>query len=289
MYHPAKVTSFGTSEFESQPLRKQRETHMIQISAMNRKRFRAIRKSEFKKLHEIGNLPYNFFDVLYNLKGAVLHSKISEKKFHNVTATGDKGIEAIFNEEVEGISNSLIKWFTTYGACKGDFIKLSTILKPFMPKITQKILGVIYNNAKAWIVMNKTYKNVVADNNRIDYHKLKLFCNDEGEYLKDRIAPMTKEKYIAFFQDLFRKRYPEMWKMIKPNVPLLGKGSIILGRAEGYSHDQYVYIKNGKIIFDMGFPIKQCEKKIMDDKIIDKDYYISLKREAEEIEYANNH
>lgn len=80
-----------------------------------------------------------------------------------------------------------------------------------------------------------------------------------------------------------------MWKMIKPNVPLLGKGSIILGKCEGYRHDQYVYIKNEKIIFDMGLPIKQCEEKIQDKKIIDKDYYISLKREAEEIEYANNH
>ena len=96
---------------------------------------------------------HTLHEVIAAVKKVVLMAKMGDDKFENKTVTGNHKLENIINEAVTGetVTEAFVKWFASYDSHKGDFIKLSLMFRPFLPKITQKILGEVYDFAKKYL------------------------------------------------------------------------------------------------------------------------------------------
>jgi len=255
---------------------------------VNRKTFR---KNQLKMLSEQTTV-HTLHEVIGSMKKVVLMAKMGDDKFANKTVTGNHKLEQIINEMVTGesVTEAFVKWFAGYDSHKGDFIKLSLMFRPFLPKITQKILGEVYDFAKKYLPKFSQYKSFQqrAYHNS-NFNEEDVYYDNDGCRRDDRLKPLPEYAYINFFAKVFKKRHPELWYIVQPHIPIVGITKISIG--QGGPSYQFVSVKDRRIVVDMESVIAILSDKINnydDEKSPVKDRYVLLRSKARSIADDNN-
>ena len=226
---------------------------------VRRKDFRIDRKQYFAKDQQ--KLSYTFAQLIGTVKKVVLSAKMTDTKFENKSVTGSKVLERIINEagfsKGETIQSMFSKYFMSYDCRKSDFKKMSQMFRIFLPKMTQVIMGEIYDFAMKYQRWNCDYKKSIERSHRQpNYHEQNVYYDDKGCMNDERLKPLNAIGYKYFAQKLFYKRYPELWYAVKPDVPLIGQVSMSVGGKSTYGDLVSFCVEGTKISFDMYSIIK---------------------------------
>ena len=190
---------------------------------------------------------------------------MGDDKFENKTVTGNKELEEIINDvslgENETIQSKFAKWFCGYRSLKGDFVKMSIMFRPFLPRMTQKIMGEIYEFAKEYQRWNTQHKSfLLGSYRRAKFDEPDVYYDVDGEKNEERLKPLSESAYEYFFQKTFKKRHPDLWRIVQPNTPVTGESSMYIGSGD-FNH-QYVSVRGTKVIIEMGNVVSVLNKKI---------------------------
>jgi len=254
---------------------------------INRKTFR---KKQREMLSEQTSA-HTLHEVIGAVKKVVLMAKMSDDKFKNRTITGNDKLEQIINKMTTGesVTESFVKWFDGYDSHKGDFVKLSLMFRPFLPKITQKALGEIYDFAKKYLPKFSQYKSFQQMSyQNPNFNEKNVYYDDVGNAKNERLKPLPEYAYINFFAKVFKKRHPELWYIVQPHIPIVGTTKISIG--QGRSSCQIMSVKGNKVIIDMDSVISILSDKINkyeDKESPIKDKYILLREKARRIDDNN--
>ena len=257
---------------------------------VNRKKFRMKRKKEDAEYLKQQKMVYSFNQLMGSLKKAVLGAKMGSVEFENKTITGNKQLENLINkfDGETAIETQLAQWFSLGGSYKGDFKRLSQMFRLFMPKMTQEIMGTIYDFAMGCQRKNNQYKSWIKSScidTLIDPPS--IYYNESGED-KKRIAPMSEYQYLSFAKKLFRKRYPELANELRPDAPIRAKIDIRTGDGNN-SGFIYFRVRDGRIEFSTyGIIEKLKSLKDLVGSDLMKEKYRNLIQKAERIAHENN-
>jgi len=255
---------------------------------VNRKTFR---KNQRKMLTEQKSI-HSLQEVIGSMKKVVLMAKMGDDKFKNRTKTGNFKLEEIINDMPNGetVTKACVKWFGGYDSHKGDFVKMSLLFRPFLPKITQKVLGEVYDFAKKYLPKYDQYKSFQhRSHHDSNFREENVYYDEEGNKKHERLKPLSKYAYIAFFEKVFKKRHIELWNVVKPHIPIVGTTEMSIG--EGGSSYQFVSVKGNRLTIDMDNVISVLTEKINnynDEDSPIKERYILLRDVARSIADDNN-
>jgi hypothetical protein len=253
---------------------------------INRKTFRKNQLEAVKEQESVHTLG----QVIGSMKKVVLYCKMGDNKFKNKTITGNHQLENIINGMVDGsVTKVFAKWFGGYDSHKGNFIKMSLLFRPFLPKMTQKIMGEVYQFAQNYLPQFDRYKSF-QQRSHIDskFREENVYYSKDGEQDSERLKPLSRYAYMDFFEKVFKKRYPDLWYVVKPHVPIGGKATMSIGQGGGTQ--VFVSIRDKRIVIDMSHIIATLTEKINayeENESPIKNKYILLREKARRVDDDN--
>jgi hypothetical protein len=242
-----------------------------------------MRDSLFKQKLKDLEVSHTWSELLSAVRKTVLMYKIGDTQFESKTITRSTMLEGLINEDKlengKTVTSEFVRMMNF--VYKTDFKQMSQMFRRFLPKMTQEIMGKLYEYGKEWYQYNKHYNNMIkSSSGRTIFNEIQIYYKADGTKNKDRLAPMATYSYRDFANKLFRRKHLALWYYAKPDMPINGKEVIKLGMEQSHRSCFNFWIQDGKICFSVSPIIQKLSKELETATGCHRDYLKSLYDQA---------